>query len=138
MSCLCTAAIKVCLLVSLTSAASSPPFLSVPPSLTPMVVSCLPAFLHRLDSQSSEGQRQRHITHPPPGLDELPVCLQSPEQQRRQTGNVRCSCAACVCVSVCLCVRVSTSVPLVFSPSPSLSVGTCMDPVMCGCVEVGS
>lgn len=137
MSCLCTAAIKVCLLVSLKSAASSPPFLSVPPSLTPMVVSCLPAFLHRLDSQSSEGQRQRHITHPPPGLDELPVCLQSPEQQRRQTGNVRCSCAACVCLCVFMCACQHFSAFSVF-PSPSVSVGACMDPVMCGCVEVGS
>lgn len=85
-----------------------------------MAVSCLPAFLHRLDSQSSEGQRQRHITHPPPGLDELPVCLQSPEQQRRQTGNVRCSCAACVCVCVFMCACQHFSAFSVFPKSFTL------------------
>lgn len=73
--------------------------LSLPPSLTLLVVSCFPASPHRLDSQSTEGHSHKHISHtppPPPGWQESSVCLRSSERQREQTGNLRCSDTACV------------------------------------------
>ncbi len=97
------------------------PPLSVPPSLSLLVVSCFPASSRRLDSQSAEGHSHRRITHPPPpGCWEPSFCLRPSNQQGRQTGNLPCRGTACgVCVCVCVSQRFSTcSVP----PSPPLCV----------------